>query len=109
MLWIYYWHANEITLWVRIRAVNWNTRLNNYIQRIECNSQSDRLSFSLYENDWYRKDERYKKVARIILCCTKDPIKMRMFCLDLNLTSFIGVSVSKNNVLIKEHRILHLI
>lgn len=59
--------------------------------------QSNRLSGSMYECDWYGGDKRkFTNALHIFMACTQHPIMMRTVFLEMNLVNFINVSRTKH-------------
>lgn len=123
-LWMYYWHANEIMLWVRhilVGVMESNLFLihiiiiyvseiivkqfihRRIVQNEQCDKkwiyncvhclQSDTLSGSMYNCDWYGGDKsKFTKALRIFMANTQQPIRMRTLFLEMNLSCFLRVS-----------------
>ncbi|XP_052861053.1 odorant receptor 56a [Anopheles cruzii] len=67
ILFLYYWHANEI------------------------NVCADGLAMAAYESDWYRYDRRTNKLLQIFIMYSNRPLKMRAFFISMSLDTFIGI------------------
>lgn len=89
ILWMYYWHSNEISYYVRfhyrIREISYLIFYGFY------SFKSSQLAISAYKSKWYDSSMKFKKMLIIFTLRSQRPIIMRAGFLIMKLEVFIAV------------------
>ncbi|KFB52312.1 AGAP011631-PA-like protein [Anopheles sinensis] len=87
ILFLYYWHANEINVCV---GTKWGKKYEKMDNR-DVHFQANQLSMSAYNSDWYRYDRTTNQMLQLFIMYSNRPLKMHAYFITMSLDTFLAI------------------